>query len=79
MRVFQVHFSGKGCNKREPEPTEESNYWFLRKPGFTGGSKRHESRNFGEVRNGNSFGPAGTEDLFWNNQSCALNILCISV
>ena len=51
-RVFQIHFLGKGC-KRNPEPTEESNYWLLRKPGFTVGSERHESRNLREEKNGN--------------------------
>ena len=52
-RVFQVHFSGKRYKKRNPEPKGESNYWLLRKSGFTDESERHESRNFREVRNDN--------------------------
>lgn len=78
-RVFQVHFLGKGYNKRNPELTEESNYWLLRKPGFTDGSERHEFGNLREVRDGDEFVPAETEDLLWSNQNGTQNILYTSV
>lgn len=73
-RVFQIHFLGKGC-RRNPEPTEESNYWLLRKLGFTVGSERGMSPETSEEKKWQLVWSS------WNRRLIlgSLNILSISV
>ena len=60
-RGFQVHFSVKGQDERNPEPREEADHWPLMKPDSANGSERREFRNLGEVGLRDEFGPAGVE------------------
>lgn len=72
---FQVHFSGKGHDERNPQPSKESaDYRPSMKPGFAGGGETCEFRNLRAVGGRRAeFLPSGSGGL------CAPTVWCADV